>query len=99
MNDNSFYVLRDNVLLSQINSYAKSICNKSEVKCVPSCDEKCLIAVSLKIFGTGTMAANSMISWPSINDFLNLVSLNSTGIERIEKAKLRPLEPLVISTR
>ena len=97
MNDDSFYVLRDNVLLSQIHSYARSICNKSEVKCLPSCDENCLIAVSLKVFGTGTMAANSMISWPSTNDFSNLVSSKSTGIERIEQAKLRPLEPLVMS--
>ena len=96
INDHSVYVLRDNAQLSQLSLYSQNVCIKKEFNYIETCDEHCLIAVSLEIFGTGTMSANTMISWPSHIDFKVLIDSEGKSINRVEKSKVRPKEPLVI---
>ena len=107
--DLSFFVLRDFKVLRKINQVLLSnkleICEslKSEIIKVNHCSA--LLPVRLEIVGKGTLAPNSMISWPSETDMNSFRTKNigeisncSANTIRMEKSDMRPKETLQTDT-
>ena len=97
-NDSSFYVIRDGLRLNQMALKMKNSSNgQHETKAFTEFDHYALIPVMLEIVGKGTLGPNTVISWPLENDLFSLIDYKAHGMNKIQKNKLRPCEPLVNS--
>ena len=99
--DNSFYVLRDSLILNKIalvlkNSIAAA---KSELKTITIKDQLALLPVTVDVLGKGTLVPSTMITWPSDEDLIALINFKKSSMNKVENSEMRPQEELQLENK